>query len=713
MLDSLIHTTSTLYPENLAVIDGNKRINYAQLQAFIDRFSNDLIEAGVGTSDRIALILPNCLEFVVGFYATVRVGAISLPLNPLLKNDEITYYLKDSNVGLIITNRACAKKYQHVIATLEGSIKVIALDSVLDQYAPLQHANSDAAAGTSDVQHRPDQPALLQYSSGSTGRPKQVARTHHNLYAEADNFTATASVTNQDVILCMVPLFHAHGLGNCLLAATRTGATLVILEQPVQGDNLLDVPFIARCSRVFALIERERVTVIPGVPYIFSALAAAQVEKEPSLDTVRLCFSAGNFLPQDVFDQFFQRFGVQVKQLYGCTEAGSVTINLEDGPELAASVGKPIRNVIIHVLDERNNQLSAEQTGEIALRSPMLTSGYTGLEELNREVFRDGFYLTGDLGRLDAAGRLYITGRKKIFIDVGGRKVDPLEIEDVLLRHPKVREVVVVGVKPAHGGEIIKAVVVPEGTCTPGELLILCKEKLADFKVPRIVEFRAEIPKSPLGKILRKNLVDEAGLASFEVLDSDLRQKFVAATSRQQRQALIKSCVRQQLGRILGLEPAQVSAVKALSDFGLDSARAIELQVCLEQMLGVSLSATMVWQYPSMDDLIQYLADTVAAHLGGDHISADDARDSRQPGVDVGPAASDIEDLSAEAIQALLDAHINGILPPPATSGGASRFPETPTLDSGGNLEQLSDDDVTQLLLQEFARLSQHDHPAA
>jgi long-chain acyl-CoA synthetase len=709
MLGDLIHTTSNLYPEHTAVVDGARSINYAQLHALIAALSHNLIDSGVQPSDRVAIILPNCLEFVVGFYATVSIDAISLPLNPLLKKDELAYYLKDSAVKLVLTTTACLDKCQAAIADLNAPITVILIDAALDQHNLASISNNHPAGAPSTPGSRSDQPAVIQYSSGSTGRPKQVARTHQNLCAEADNFTATVNVTRNDVILCIVPLFHAHGLGNCLLAASSAGATLVILEQSSLDGNLHDVPFVARCPRVFELIERHGVTIIPGVPYIFSALATAQLEHEPALASVRLCFSAGNFLGQDVFDRFLDRFGIPVKQLYGCTEAGSVTINLEDEPGLAACVGKPIRNVTIHLLDEHQNLLPPEQTGEIAIRSPMLTRGYTGLEELNREVFRAGFYHTGDLGRLDAAGRLYITGRKKIFIDVGGRKVDPLEIEDVLLSHPKVREAVVVGIKPVYGGEIIKAVVVQAGGCTQGELLLHCREKLADFKVPRIVEFRAEIPKSPLGKILRKNLVDTDGLASFEVLDIELRQKLAAAASRAQRHALIKGCVRQQLARIVGLDIAQISAVNALSDFGLDSARAIELQMCLEHILGVILSATMVWQYPSMDALIGYLADTVDLQLRGPEPAA--ASGFPAAARRFSPAANDIEDLSAEAIQALLDAHVDGILQPPAPGDSTGQLRAPTGAAELAELEQLSDDDVTHMLLAEFARLSQPDQP--
>ena len=335
-----------------------------------------------------------------------------------------------------------------------------------------------------------------------------MCRTQHNLFHGATNFTSTAKVRALDNILCIVPLFHAHGLENCLLAATCTGATLIFLEEVVQNGTSVEVPFIFRCPRVLELIQKEKVTILPGVPYIFMALAETRYEPEPDLSNLRLCFSAGNFLAKDNFDKFNQKFGIPVKQLYGCTEAGAISINLESGPEIRYdSVGLPLNNVEIKIIDEQGSEVPGGVTGEIVIKSQALTSGYYNMPELNQEAFKDGYFFTGDLGKKDEKGRLYITGRKKLFIDTGGHKVDPLEIEDVLITHPKVEEAVVVGTKGPYAGELIKAVIVLKDTCKEQDIISYCKDKLAGFKIPKIIEFREEIPKSPLGKILRKNLI--------------------------------------------------------------------------------------------------------------------------------------------------------------------------------------------------------------
>ncbi|HYF65594.1 MAG TPA: phosphopantetheine-binding protein, partial [Herpetosiphonaceae bacterium] len=252
-----------------------------------------------------------------------------------------------------------------------------------------------------------------------------------------------------------------------------------------------------------------------------------------------------------------------------------------------------------------------------------------------------------------------------------------------------------------------------DGECTQMELLQHCKERLADFKVPRMIEFRTEIPKSPLGKILRKSLVDDSAVADIEALGSTLRQHLRSAASRAQRHSLVKQCVRQQLARILGLDVAQISLSKALSDFGLDSARAIELQICLEHLLGVGLSATMVWQYPDLDSLSGYLVDIVDTRLAGaDPVAAPD-RAAGSPTAH--PAAIQaIDGLSDDAIEALLRSQVDGILQPQNPTSA----PAIPGLTQGDSadmarLAQLSDEDVTDLLLKEFARLSRTDQPEA
>jgi long-chain acyl-CoA synthetase len=286
----------------------------------------------------------------------------------------------------------------------------------------------------------------------------------------------------------------------CLFNFPDSGAALVLLEDPH--------PFVLKRGRALEVIERERATIFAGVPFNYRLLADAPGEAD--LSSLRWCYSAGTALPRPAFDAFRERFGIAVRQLYGCTEAGLMTINVEPDPEESfASVGTPAPGVRFAVVDEDGAPLPLGEEGELVVSSPGLTGGYVDMPDVNRQAFRDGFYFTGDLGRIDSLGRVFITGRKKLLIEVAGYKVDPIEVEDVLVAHPKVREAVVVGVRGrVEGEEIVKAAVVRGDDCGERELIEFCQTRLANWKVPQLVEFREEIPKSPLGKILRKYLVD-------------------------------------------------------------------------------------------------------------------------------------------------------------------------------------------------------------
>lgn len=507
MLDSMLIETVKKHSEKTAIVYEKLRISYRELYADVVGLSKGLSLIGVKSSDCIAIILPNCSEFVISFYAAAKLNAILLPLNPLFKEDEIKYYISDSNASVIITDITRANACRNVISQLNRKIELIIINgsypSSIYFYNLIQKETDNWEKVTpysGDV--------LYQYSSGSTGRPKRVCRTQKNLFNQASNCTSTLNLTSADNILCIVPLFHAYGFGDCLLATTCTGGTLVILEQEVQDGTPIEMPFIFRRPRVLELIEQEKITVLPGVPYIFSILAGTSCGTQADLSTLKLCISAGNFLSKDTFDKFMQRFGIPIRQLYGCTEAGSVAVNLET--ELGIkydSVGLPMKNVEIKIMDDEGNELPYGAIGEIVIKSETLASGYGNMLELNKEVFKKGHFFTGDLGKKDENGHIQITGRKKIFIEAGGYKVDPLEIENILINHPNVSEAVVVGTKGLYEGETIKAVIVPKGRCEEWEILFYCREKLAQFKVPRIIEFRDEIPKSPLGKILRKNLI--------------------------------------------------------------------------------------------------------------------------------------------------------------------------------------------------------------
>ena len=472
------------------LVHGGDKIDWAGVRERSDRLAQGLASMGVGPGDPVAIVLPNVPEFAFAFFAVLRLGGIVVPLNPQFKDAELDFHFGEASVRAIVTDERSAETCQRIVGDWTDEVQIVsAVDSLIDANQP---AAEDAGS--------PDAEAVFLYSSGSTGRPKRVPRTHRQLRVEAHSIVSTAAIGPEDVVFCTIPLFHTYGMGCCLLAAVCAGASLVLAEDAH--------PFILRRDQVLAELERERATILPAVPFTFRMFAEAPGSAD--LSALRLCISAANALPRATFQAFESKFGVPIRQMYGCTEAGAVTLNLDEDPRASAtSAGRPLQGVEVAIVDEAGKELEVGRNGEVVIRSPAMSAGYAGMDDLNQQVFREVGFLSGDRGRIDEDGRLFITGRKKLLIDVKGEKVDPIEVEDVLAVHPKVDEVVVVGVpSDVAGEELIKAVVVAGRECGDRELIRYCRERLADYKVPQLVEFREEIPRNPAGKVLRKYLVE-------------------------------------------------------------------------------------------------------------------------------------------------------------------------------------------------------------
>ncbi len=480
---AMLAATVARVPERTALVEGATRLTWRELADAVERLATVFRARGIGPADGVGIVLANDEGFVPTFLAVQSVGAMAVPVNPQFTVEELGRHLDAAPVVAVVAEPGslpALRDWASTAARQPWVDDVAALTAAAPGRAPALTTPCDGAAA-----------ALFAFSSGSTGTPKGMVRTNANLVAEAEQFTTTVEVDESDVILAVVPLFHAHGLGNALLAAVRSGATLVTGR--FERDATL------------AAIERERVTLFPGVPFIFRTLAETRRTTRSDLASLRLCFSAGAPLDRETFDLFHDRIGIPVRQLYGCSEAGSVTINLDpDAMATATSVGRPMAGVELTV---------AGPDGEIAFRSGALTAGYVGGDAAANAAFVDGWFRTGDVGHLDEAGNLYVTGRTTLYIATEGHKVDPFEVEAVLREQPGVADVVVVGVPGERGEQIVKAVVVADPAVVLDDaafrrdLQKACRHRLAPFKVPRQIELRDEIPRSPLGKVLRKYLV--------------------------------------------------------------------------------------------------------------------------------------------------------------------------------------------------------------
>lgn len=484
------------YQDEIAIIYKDIKLSYLDIGNKVDKFAQCLISLGLKPNDKVAIMLPNCPEFIISFFAIAKIGAVVVPLNIHFRESELELYISDFQVKAIITESGMVplcrkiltkKGLNTVLITRDGHSGVQSMEQILEENPPIQEApNIDSGQGV-----------MYQFSSGSTGKSKRIARTHDNLVCEAESLAATIGLSNKDKVLAVVPLFHTYGLGNCLLAPICVGAKIVILEE-------------FRPREVIDTLEKEDVTVFPGVPFMFNVLAGTHLNKKVSFPSLRLCMSAGAILPREIFEKFYKKYQVHIRQQYGSTETGAVAINLDENiVDSAGSAGLPVKNVEVEIFDEGGYRLKNGEIGEVAVKSPAKTKGYFNAEVLTRESFRNGYFCTGDIGRKDEKGYLFIIGRKKSFINTATHKVDPSEVENLLRAHEKIAEAVVVGEKSHYGDEVVKAFIVPRVEFEETEIIEYCRGRIADFKIPRIIEFRKEIPKSPLGKVLKKYLVDD------------------------------------------------------------------------------------------------------------------------------------------------------------------------------------------------------------
>jgi long-chain acyl-CoA synthetase len=413
------------------------------------------------------------------------------------------------------------------------------------------------------------------------------------------NFVETVGLTATDNILCTIPLYHSYGMGNCILDAVYTGSTLVLLEAD-------DVPFAARCGRVPELVRKEVIRFYPGVPYQFQVLSALPDHPPTDLSGLKLCVSSGDILPPRTYERFLERFGVPIRSLYGSTEAGSISINTDPADTIQfGSLGLPLKNVEIQIRDDAGWGLPDGEIGQIWVKSPVISpTGYENHPELTAKVFRDGYCNTGDIGKKDARGHLVMIGRKQTFADVGGHKVDISEVEEVLQSHPQVREAAAVPVDVPNVGTLIKAVVVTQDDCDTENIFAFCRQRLARFKIPRLVEFRDVLPRSPIGKVLKSELGEVgAYLASADPAFFASTWLAVAEERPARQLELLALQIQEQAALSLQCEPCSIARSASFLSMGFDSLRAAELHQRLVKLTGLPLSITMLWNYPSIDEL--------------------------------------------------------------------------------------------------------------
>ncbi len=474
-------------PDAPALISPDRAVlTYASLRRQVERLAGEMAAAGVGPGSRIALALPNGPEAVVGFLAAAMAGTAA-PLNPGYKIEEFRFYLEDTGARALIVPRGGGAEARQ--AAPPGTIL---LEIETD-------AGGEVRLGTSALRDArapsPDDVALVLHTSGTTSRPKRVPLTHANLAVSAKNIAATYRLTPADVSLCVMPLFHVHGLVGSTLATFYSGGTVVV---PPGGFNALSF---------WSIAQVHRATWYSAVPSIhLMLLARARGDQRPAgaarLRFIRSCSSA---LAPATMQDLESRFGVPVLEAYGMTEASHQMASnpLPPAARLAGSVGIGT-GVDIAVMDERGVLLDSGRQGEVVIRGSSVTRGYEDNPKANAEAFTSGWFRTGDEGVLDTAGYLRLVGRIKELIVRGGEKISPREVDEVLALHPAVGEVVSFGVPHRIYGEEIAAAVVLKAAATEADLIAHCRSQLADFKCPKTIHIVQKIPRTATGKVQRR-----------------------------------------------------------------------------------------------------------------------------------------------------------------------------------------------------------------
>ncbi len=480
---------------------------YAELDQLVQQTAGYLLSLGLQPGDRVALQLSKCMEFILLHLATVRLGAITLPLNLAYPPDEIEYFLSDSGARLFFALESNATRLKPMLSRLPGLQDCIFLNparpelfiSVITNYQ--LHGGFDApfaktTQGYSTTGDSQDT-AVIIYTSGTTGRPKGAEITHGNLISNLQSLHQAWGWTPDDILLHVLPIFHVHGLFVALHGALHAGATALLMRE-----------FDAK--RTLQMLAAGQCSVFMAVPTIHQRLLDVPDASQFDLSHVRLITSGSDRLPDEVFTGFQQTFGYTLLERYGMTETGMNCSNPLNGERRLGSVGLPLSGVEVRVVNPGNDQsLPDGEIGEVQLRGPNIFKGYWKQPQKTAESFTaDGWFRTGDLGYREPDGYLTLCGRSKDLIISGGLNIYPPEVERVLAEHPFVAACAVIGCPDREWGERVTAVVVLNGTgsVTGEELIRFCRERLAPYKSPKSIVFRDDLPRNAMGKIQKAEL---------------------------------------------------------------------------------------------------------------------------------------------------------------------------------------------------------------
>ena len=506
------------FPEREAIIFQSRKITYRQLGEEVANTASGLAQRGLKKGERMAIMLPNCPQYVAAYYAILKIGGIVVNVSPMYVERELEFQLKDAEVQIILAMRDFYPRLEAVRKKVP--LKTIILMDLREKGGKETRKKSKTgiAKGVYDyaelleigrrmpppsVKVDPDEVALLQYTGGTTGLSKGAMLTHRNLVADVLQCVSwnCDAVRGQERMFAVLPFFHVYGMTVAMNEAIELGATIIMLPR-FNVDDALEA------------INLYQPTRFPGVPTMYMAIMNHPQVNKYNISSIRVCSSGSAPMPVEAQRRFEELTGAKVSEGYGLTEASPVThANPFNGKRKIGSIGLPRPDVDAKIVDLETGErdLPPGEVGELCIRGPQVMKGYWNRPEETRKTLRNGWLYTGDIGRMDEEGYFYIVDRKKDMIICSGYNVYPREIEEVLYQHPKIQEVCIVGVPDPYRGETVKAFVIlkEKEQATPEEIIEYCQKNMAKYKAPTSVEFRKELPKSHVGKVLRKILREE------------------------------------------------------------------------------------------------------------------------------------------------------------------------------------------------------------
>jgi len=495
-----VERAARLHPRHPAIVFEGKRVSYSVLDGCASALASSLKRHGVRRGDRVALFLTNIPAFALAYLAVQKAGAIAVSIDAAFKWEEVRQIVNDSRAKVVFTTagllpnvpRPECPSIEHTVLCEGSEPDEMPLEDWLAAGSPKLRAES----------MRPDEPAALLYSSGTTGSPKGVILTHGNVVSNIRAAVKYAGCRQRDRLACFLPLFHAFAQNFIMNACFEAAATLVLWRSFVPEQILED-------------IHREKVSMCFGVPAIYTALLEAGVP-EDKVASVRYWFSTDATMPAEISRRWSEAVGQQVCEGYTLTECSPFAAYNHLTRYKPDSVGTAVEDFELKIFDAEDREVERGRLGEIVIRGPGVMQGYWGKHEDTDRALRSGWLHSGDLGRMDDDGYVYVVDRTKDMVDVSGSKVWPAEVERALQRHPAVREAAVYGVPDAVKGEQVRAAIVLKAgrRASAEELIRHCRDYLADYKTPERVEFVAELPKSATGKILKRVLRDAAKAAA-------------------------------------------------------------------------------------------------------------------------------------------------------------------------------------------------------